>query len=460
MRGIGGVFLTDLQVTVGTPDDGTVSFVVESSSGVIHTGTVTSDSPVVVSIPSELQVTDSDFDNREKGVHVYSTGRGDDPPLLYVLGENFFLFLNYGVFIAYPCFSLGADVTEYEYHVISSDVSSQLYSEFLLVGCEDDTTITITPTQSIALPEDTQMTSTAVTIEPGTSKVITLGQMQTLLVLSFDDLSGTKITSNKPLTVLSGNECANVPLSEDGCEPFAVQVPPVATWGTAFLLAPFAGRDGPHFFKSVSSKNDTTLVLTCDSNVRFGRQNSVHELNSGAYCYLESTDPIFVAGHSFGGTADARGDPSISIVSPIDQYVNSIEFVSLPTDEFASNYISVTVAAEHYDPSSILLDGEVINCDWHQISNSSDDIVGYGCNTTVSSGSDTPTKHTVSHSNENGLLSVHVYGFSAFPAQGYAYLAGQVLKITEGKLASIVFVIHYIFMYYYFVQMMVAQGLM
>ena len=36
---------------------------VESSNGVIHTG---SDSPVVVSIPSELQVIDSDFANREK----------------------------------------------------------------------------------------------------------------------------------------------------------------------------------------------------------------------------------------------------------------------------------------------------------------------------------------------------------------------------------------------------------
>ena len=44
------------------------------------------------------------------------------------------------------------------------------------------------------------------------------------------------------------------------------------------------------------------------------------------------------------------------MISPIDQYVHEIDFISLPTNKFPSNYISVTVLAQHYDPSSILLD--------------------------------------------------------------------------------------------------------
>ena len=428
MRGIGGVSLTNLRVTVGTPAEGSVTFVIESSNEVIHTGTVTSDAPVVVDIPEELQVIESNFANRGKGIHVYSTG----DELIYVLGENFLTFLNHGVFLAYPCLTL-ENTEEYEYRAITNDVESQLFSEILLVGCENNTEITITPTQTISLPQNAQMTSTAVTIEPDTTYDLTLNQMQTLLVLSTSDLSGTKITSNKPLTVLSGNECANVPLSGSGCEPFAVQVPPIATWGNTFLLAPFAGRDGPSVYKAVSSKNDTSFLARCGDASPFTPSASVFVLNSEVYCYFEATNPIFVVQFSFGASIDGRGDPSMSIVSPIDQYINATEFVTLSTSDFASHYISITVAAEHYNPSSIVLDGNTIDCDWQPIANRSNSTVGYGCSKAISSGSNVPAKHSVSHSDDGGLLSVLVYGFNIFPAQGYAYLTGQALSVTEGK---------------------------
>ena len=46
MRGLGGLVFINLRVTIGTPADNNVTFVVESSNGVIHMGTVTSDAPV------------------------------------------------------------------------------------------------------------------------------------------------------------------------------------------------------------------------------------------------------------------------------------------------------------------------------------------------------------------------------------------------------------------------------
>ena len=239
MRNIGGSSFAGFRVTVGTPAEGSVRFIIENNAQVIHNGTVTSNSPVVIDIPNDQQVVASDFANRQKGIHIYSMERD----LIYVVAENFLTFLNHGAYLAYPCFSLGENNNRYEYGVVSfDDPTDALNSQFLLVGCEDDTVITITPTQSVSLPTDAQKSSTAVTIEPDTeSHEITLNKMQTLLVLSVDDLTGSRIISNKPLTVISGHECANIPLSEAGCEPLAVQVPPTATWGTEFLLAPFAG---------------------------------------------------------------------------------------------------------------------------------------------------------------------------------------------------------------------------
>ena len=431
MRNIGGSSFAAFRLIVGTPADGDVQFVVENNDEVIHTGSVTSSSPVVVDIPNEHQVVASDFNNRQKGIHVYST-EGDE---LYVVAENILSFLNHGTFLAYPCFSLGENVDNYEYGVISvDDPTDTLNSQVLLVGCEDDTTITINPSQSVSLPMDAQSSSTNINVEADTlSHAITLNKMQTLLVLSVNDLTGSKIISNKPLTVISGHECANIPLSEAGCEPLAVQVPPYATWGTKFLLAPFTGRDGPQAFKAVSSASNTTFVYTCDSESRFAPQTKVLSFFSAAYCYLEATDPIFVTELSFGGSIDNKGDPAITIVSPIDQYINTIDFVSLTSTEFPVNYISVTVGVDHYNADSILLDDQAIDCEWQEISDRDENIVGYGCHKEISSAS-TPTKHTVSHSDDDGLLSVLVYGFNAFfPGRGYSYLAGQQLLITEGN---------------------------
>ena len=429
MKNIGGSQLASLRLIIGTPASGNVQFTVENSAGMIQTGTVTSNTPVVVSIGSDQQVVATDFTNRNKGIHVYS----NDGNPLYVVVENSITFLNHGVNLAYPCLSLGENVDEYEYGVVSvDDPTNILSSQFLLVGCEDNTTITITPEQSISLPTDIQRPSSDVTIESGTeSHKIVLNKMQTLLVLSVDDLSGSKIVSNKPLTVISGHECGSIPLSEAGCEPIAVQVPPVSTWGTKFLLAPFAGRDGPQAFKAVSSKSNTSFTYTCDSNSRFAPNTKILSFFSNAYCYLESTDPIFMTELSFGGSIDRKGDPAISIISPIDQYIKTVDFVSLATNAFSVNYISVTVTTEDYDPDNILLDGNPINCEWQEIRDR-DSIVGYGCNKSISSHSSNPTKHSVLHSSETGRMSVLMYGFNAFPGRGYSYLSGQLLQIIEG----------------------------
>lgn len=423
MRNIGATPFTSLKITVGTPMMEAVEFVVENNIGVLRTGVVTSNAPMVIVIPSDRQVTTGDINNREKGIRVSSVTNGN---LLYVIAENFVTFLNYGVYTAYPCQSLG---NEYEYGIVSAGNSFR--SQFLLVGCSNDTIITVTPTQSVTLPTDTQVSSTTLTIAPDTqSNDFILHRMQTLLVSSFDDLSGTIITSNKPLVVISGHECANIPLSEAGCEPLAVQVPPIATWGTEFFLAPFAGRDGPQAFKAVSSKTNTSFVYTCNSESSLAPETNILSLFSDSYCFLQSSDPILVTTLSFGGTIDNQGDPSISIVSPIDQHIQNIDFVSLPTKDFPSNYITVTISAQHYDPESILLDGQPIGCEWQEIIDADDNVVGYGCNRTVSSNINVPMKHTISHS-ADGLLSVVAYGFNSFPALGYAYLTGQELKISD-----------------------------
>lgn len=430
MSNIGGNDFTSLEVVVGTRAT-SAQFKIETNGGIIHEGTTASSSPTAVSIDSSFQVANSQFTNRNKGLYIYSTGSES----IYVLVKNFITFVNLGAYLAYPCIRFETDAA-YEYVVVSADDPEDvLRSEFLLVGCENDTEVTIVPTQTVNIPQDPQNSVSAMTtVDVGTtSHQIILHTMQTLLISSVDDLTGTKIISNKPLTVISGHECANIPSSRSSCEPLAVHVPPTFTWGTEFLLAPFAGRRGVQTFKAVTSENNTFVTTVCGTTSNETRTNTIFQLNTDKYCYLESSKPVMLTQLSFGGSIDNMGDPSIALISPIDQYIRETEFFSLPTFEFSNNYISITVQIEHYNPDRILLDGAKVNCEWQEIYNNTltFDIVGYGCNTTVSSDLFSHTRHTVTHSDANGLISVLAYGFGAFPVQGYAYLTGQELQLTS-----------------------------
>ena len=424
---IGGGEFTNLEIVVGTSHT-SAGFIVQSSNGIIHNGTATSNMPTVVTIESEFQVGSDTFENRQKGLRVYSTGSES----IYVLAKNYVSFVNSGVYLAYPCQAFETE-SMYEYIAVSVD-SDVALSQFLLVGCENDTEVTVVPAQTVSIPQDTQDFSSASTsIEQGsTSHRFIVHKMQTLLVSSINDLTGTRITSNKPLTVISGHECANVPSSATGCEPLAVQIPPTFTWGTEFLLSPFAGRNGAQTFKVVISENGTFLNSQCGTTSHEGRADTTFQFDADELCYLRASEPVLLVQLSFGESVDRLGDPAVSLISPIDQYIHGTEFLSLPMSGFSSNYISVTVTTEHYAPESILLDGTRVNCEWQEIRGDAiaPDIVGYGCSTIVSSDSRTHTRHTVTHSNLGGLISVVAYGFNTLPAQGYAYLTGQELKIS------------------------------
>ena len=423
MRNTGGnVPVTNLRLVIGTPQpkQNPIGFVVETSDRVIYEGNVNT-STVVVNIPKELQIISSSIENRQKGIRVYTLSQNDE---IFVLVESFIGTINYGIFLAYPCgFEVIEERTSFEYRIIS--IEDQLHSEFLLVGCYNDTVIEIIPAQSVHLPINlqTQNDSEVMTVNPGSSYHAIIHQMQTLLVLSVRDLTGTKVISNKPLTVISGHECARVPSSASGCEPFAVQIPPIAVWGNRFLLAPFAGRTGAQMFKAISSVDNTNFSYICNNSAHV-IQNHILEINTSHYCYLEASKPAFVVQFSVGQDVDNRGDTAIAPISPIENYIHETELITLP--EFQANYISITVSAEHFDRNSIKLDGTTIDCTWNMIYNLNGDIVGYGCSVYLNS-SESYTKYSVQHSGENGLLSVLTYGFK-FPEpihEGYAYLAGM-----------------------------------
>ncbi len=433
LRNIGGTLFTSLRLRISTTSTDPIGYTVESGDGFIHQGTVSSSLPSTVSLPSSLQVESSDFTYRNRGIRVST----NSDSVISVIGENFVFPFNHGAFLAYPCLRFETDIG-YEYYAVSAEASTSFRSQLLIVGCEDDTEISVTPSQNITLPDNLQVDgSPLVSLQAGSAKLFSLKQMQTFLVTSSIDLTGTKIISNKPLTVISGHECASVPPFSSGCEPLAVYIPPSITWGNFFLLAPFAGRDAGSVYKIVPTDTTSALITCGTSSFRATiLANGFSFTVTDTFCSLSSFKPVLIVQLAQSNTLDRKGDPAVTLISPTDQYINTIHFLALPSNDFSASYVSVTVTSEHFNPTSILLNGEILSCEWSPIYNlsaSAESIVGYGCNLTVDSQPNSPTQHKISHSEEDGLLSVLVYGFSSETSifdVGYAYLAGQNIEVS------------------------------
>ena len=417
------------EVIIGTPSE-SASFMVETEAGTIFNGTATATNPVTVNLNINLQVGSSDYTDRLKGIRVFANG-GSPIFILVTIEYDNLVRSGYADYLIHPNMEF-AGQSSYEYVGISTSYSGQSLkdrtSQILLIGNDDGTTINIIPTQTVILPEDAQDSSSPmVPVQAGSTHNVTINRLQTLLILHPNmDLSGTRIISIKPLTVLSGHNCAQFPSDQNFCEPVFVHVPPTFTWGREFLLAAFADRTSTQLYRLVTAKESTTISRRCNTSeprefeLPSAGSNTTISLPAGSYCSLSSSKPIFVVQLGAGHDTDSVGDPVMAIVSSISGHVDRTRFITLSSSNFPTSFISVTVQAEHFDQSQILLDGEQLSCTWQQIYNTtSDDVIGYGCSASVTEG-----VHNVVHSGDNGVLSVVAYGWNNSPQWGYAYLTG------------------------------------
>ena len=327
-------------------------------------------------------------------------------------------------YLAYPCHEQPAN--EYIYYVVSSLGYSDFNSQFLIVGCRDNSSVTIIPTANITLPIDAQdITSSTITLTAGQNHSLVLHSLQTLLIFApFIDLTASKIISNQPLTILSGHGASRVPFNVPDTDPVITQVPPTIVWGKKFLLSPHISRVGQSY-RIIASMDNTVIIRNCEFDAMVNitlhaGQWSEFFTNGNIYCSVVSNNPIYVA--QLGVSRDYNGanfgDPSINTVAPMEQYINSIQYTTLSAN---SHYYSVVMPNDEYYDGTLIFDGSLQNISgWNAIYYSDGSIAGYGYSS-LTNGS-----HTITHPNEQGKLFVSVYGWTSF--RGYSYAGGMSLN--------------------------------
>ena len=372
-----------------------------------HNGTVTKNSPLTYKyeVPSLFLTHSTSFGDRYKGMNLKS-----DRPI----SVSFYsIFIDHLVlpYHEYP------GVSQYEYYAVStSSYRNTSLSQVLLVGCINNTIISIIPTVDLFIPIDVQKNgSNDILVTKGNSHTITLHEGQTLLLGKGNgsDISGTHFISNKPLTVITGHECGSTPdmIKCNRCHPLQLQVPPTITWGKRFILTNFInfgfGRSTvPSYVKTVTSQTNTSITIYCNgttNTTRYFTNGAIgtYQYNITEYCYMEANKPIFVVlfPHSdYYHTA-------MVLIPPMEQYLQEVNFDLYRYSSYSK--LVITASVEGFSPTAILHNG-LATVNWTPIYDSTRNIVAYGTEIEINRHY---SNHSVVHTGRNGKLSVQVQGY-------------------------------------------------
>lgn len=373
-----------LFITGDVPTNGTVEIpgLAFSTPFSVTPGAITS-----VALPLAVRAASGDG-TEDKGVRIIA----DDEVVVYGLNQSKF---TTDAFLALPADIMGTD------HVVLGFAAASTLedSEFLVVGLEDDTTVTIDPS----------MTTGART--EGVPYSISLDRLETYQLISDsvgDDSTGTIITSDKPVAVFGGARCTDIPLGTSFCDHLVEQIPPSATWGVSFLTVPLATRTAGDIFRVVARDDGTDILIDGALAGTINRGDFFEvDLASGTFHEITTSGPALLAQYSKSTTNDnVTSDPFEMLIPPTEQFLNAYT-VTTPAAAPVSFNNFINVVVKDTDIPSCTIDGGAFASAFTPIGAS-----GFsGALEPVAIGA-----HNLSCPNGFGAYS---YGFASFDSYGY-----------------------------------------
>jgi len=155
--------------------------------------------------------------------------------------------------------------------------------------------------------------------------------MQTLYISSLDDLTGSRVVSDKPIALISRHERGPLPNNVLFCDQLVEQIPPTSTWGRQFITTSIATRTQYDMLKVVASRDGTVFNGHCTSSgdqlltpVRTnlaGGEVAELQISSNQSCYFEASNPVLLVQFSVSSNVDGvtNADPFMVIIPPVGQ---------------------------------------------------------------------------------------------------------------------------------------------
>jgi hypothetical protein len=370
-------------------------------------GTVLPNIPVKILIDwRQVEATGSE-NIQEKAIHLVS----DNPLNVYALN---FSTNSSEVALIFPTTSLGNEYFAmcYEPHCsFPSGVTQGKNSEFLIVATEDSTIVNITPTR-VTDKLKPAYKPFSIKLSRGELYQVQSGNLPNLT--GQGDLTGSYITSDKPIALFSGSYSTTIPFSSiNAWDHLYEQMPPVQSWGRKFVAVPLRTRH-----------EDTYRILAAEDNttVRIGNKVPV-VLNKGNFyefmllyteiSLIESDKPVLLAQYSNSNSVDypfngGDGDPFMVIVGPVNQTREKVAFIAYDSRQITRKFF-INVIVRDDAVGKIKLDNALVS--FMPVGGSS----GYSyAQVSILKGN-----HFIESTEPGKGFIAYVYGFGGVEAYGY-----------------------------------------
>ncbi|SRR5579883_1108798 len=157
------------------------------------------------------------------------------------------------------------------------------------------------------------------------------------------DLTGSSITSTKPVAVFTGHGCAQVPPTKRFCDMLLEEEPPANDWGKDYVLTKFSGKD--YYVARVIAQEDSTKVFVNGIARGTLAKGTFLEIDSFHFdALIHASQPVLVAQYATSSEADTIkiGDPFMLLAVPSDRGLIELTTNSVTSGGF-QHYLNIVV---------------------------------------------------------------------------------------------------------------------
>ena len=302
------------------------------------------------------------------------------------------------------------------------------YSQLAIVATASNTTVTIKPSTTANLEGHTNAYFTITNLQQG--QTYQINSRNDTDDAYTNDVTGTLITSDKPIAVFAGDNVAHVPDENTlAANPLVQEQMPVDSWGRQALALGFAGRTGGDSYRVLAACSNTVITIsgavvtvnTNDNTITSSNEVIVITNQAGQFydiivdgpVQFQSSQPIQVAkfsnGAGFGGGGNQEGDPCEILLLPTGHWLETNTVVTLDNinEDFDENFMNLIVSQSAITNTFV---------DTLPVAATNFVAIGrsgyYGAQITV-------TNSGVHKITSSAPVGVEVYGFGTYDAYGY-----------------------------------------